>query len=59
MRGLSTSLIESQTFLKDVFENSMQMKFAVILDILAGLVAIYITIILYELIFYQYPEIEA
>lgn len=35
LRGLSTSLTESENFLKTIFENSVYMKLSIILDLVA------------------------
>ena len=50
LRGLSTSLAESPTFLNDVFENSFMMKTAVLLDILAASISLIIAVILFPII---------
>lgn len=50
LRGLSTSLAESPTFLNEVFENSLAMKIGILFDILASLVSTGIAIILFPII---------
>ncbi len=50
LRGLSTSLAVSPTFLNDVFENSFMMKTAVLLDILAASISLIIAVILFPII---------
>lgn len=50
MRGLSSTLVESQTFLKDVFESSMQMKIAIVLDLIASGIGVGIAVTLFTLL---------
>ncbi len=50
LRGLSTSLAESPTFLNDVFENSLLMKIAVLLDVLAASISVSIAVIMFPII---------
>lgn len=50
LRGLSTSLVESPTFLNDIFENSVMMKIAILLDIISGLISVGIAVILFPII---------
>jgi len=50
LRGLSTSLAESPTFLNDVFENSFMMKIGILLDILAALISVGIAVTLFPFI---------
>jgi len=50
LRGLSTSLAESPTFLSDIFENSFMMKTAVLLDIIAASISLSIAVILFPII---------
>ncbi|WP_109852015.1 DUF4386 domain-containing protein [Aquimarina sp. AU58] len=50
LRGLSTSLIESQNFLNEVFENSIQMKIAMLLDLVANAIGVGIAIVLFPIL---------
>ncbi|MGB5819938.1 MAG: DUF4386 domain-containing protein [Saonia sp.] len=50
LRGLSTSLMESENFLSTVFENSMQMKVAILLDLIAGAIGVGISIALFPVL---------
>jgi hypothetical protein len=50
LRGLSTSLSESPTFLNDIFENTAMMKIAMLLDIIAGLISVGTAIVLFPII---------
>lgn len=50
LRGLSTSLAESPTFLSDVFVNSFMMKIGILLDILAALISVGIAVTLFPFI---------
>ncbi|MEW7293008.1 DUF4386 domain-containing protein [Aquimarina sp. 2304DJ70-9] len=47
LRGLSTSLVESENFLATVHENSLQMKIAILLDIISSTVGVGIAIFLF------------
>lgn len=49
-RGLSTSLTESETFLQTVFENSFDMRIAILLDFIAALTWILIFIYVYPVL---------
>ena len=49
-RGLSSSLIESETFLQDVLSQYSGMKLAVMLDLLSGILGISAAVILYPLL---------
>ena len=49
-RGLSMSIIESENFLKDVYENSLHMKFAILLDVVSSFVGIAIAALLYPIL---------
>ena len=50
LRGLTTALIESQTFLSDVVENSLQMKIAITLDLIASAIGVGIAIKVFPLL---------
>ena len=49
-RGLGSSLLESESILQDVFEQGTQMKLAVVLNLMAGLLWLWIAIYLYPYI---------
>ncbi|MEO0526710.1 MAG: DUF4386 domain-containing protein [Bacteroidota bacterium] len=46
LRGLSSSLATSENFLNYIFENATQMKTAIVLDLLAGVLGVIISIVL-------------
>ncbi|UII79153.1 DUF4386 domain-containing protein [Flagellimonas sp. CMM7] len=50
LRGLSTSMVVSPTFLNEVFQNALQMRIAILLDILASTLWLIIAIILFPTI---------
>lgn len=50
LRGLSTSMVVSPTFLNEVFQNALQMRIAILLDILASALWVTIAIILFPTI---------
>ncbi len=50
LRGLSTSLVASPNFLSEVFENLLQMKIAILLDLIAGAIGIGIAIVLFPIL---------
>ena len=50
LRGLSTSLMDSSTFLSDVHEAAPQMRWSVFLDVVAGALGIAIAIVVYPLL---------
>ena len=49
-RGLSSSLAESDTFLKSVHDDALEMKLAILLDVLSSIVGITIAVILFPLL---------
>ncbi|GAA4276630.1 hypothetical protein GCM10022259_13540 [Aquimarina mytili] len=50
IRGLSMSLVESENFLTTVLENSLQMKIAILLDLIAGALGVIISIVLFPIL---------
>ncbi|WP_425237494.1 DUF4386 domain-containing protein [Ulvibacterium sp.] len=50
LRGLSTSMAASPEFLNEVFQKSMQMRLAVLLDIVAGVLWLVVAVILFPVI---------
>lgn len=50
LRGLSISLIESQNFLNEVFENSIETKIAILLDLIANAIGVGIAIIVFPIL---------
>ena len=47
LRGLSTSMFESATFYTEISANALQMRFSILLDILAALISMGIAVVLY------------
>ncbi len=50
LRGLSTSMVVSPDFLNEIFQNSMQMRVSVLLDILASVLWVIMAIMLFPMI---------
>lgn len=50
LRGLSTSMVASPDFLNEIFQNSFQMRIAVLLDILTSALWLIIALLLFPII---------
>ncbi len=50
LRGLSMSLVESENFLITVFESSLQMKSAILLDLISGALGVSIAVVLFPVL---------